>query len=58
MVTMPQSQGFTSQSSLSLGFYKGNEKIFSLCLEGLPLINISYHFSSGLPIAKAIPGEC
>jgi len=54
---MPQSQGFTSQSSLSLGFYKGNEKIFSLCLEGLPLINISYHFSSGLPIAKAIPGE-
>ena len=31
---------------------------FSPCLEGLPSIDIPYNCSSGLPIAKAIPGEC
>jgi len=45
------------QQGLS-GFYKGDGKFFSLCLEGLPSIDIPYHCSNGLPIAMAIPGEC
>ena len=45
------------QQGLS-GFYKGDVKFFSLCLEGLPSIDIPYHCSNGLPIAMAIPGEC
>jgi len=48
---------FNEQQVLS-GFYKGDGKLFSLCLEGLPSVDIPYNGSNGLPIAMDIPGEC
>ena len=54
----PVRNEFSMNNRESVDSIRRGGKLFTLCLEGLPSIDIPYHFSSGLPIAKVIPGEC
>jgi len=46
---------FNKQQGIS-GHYRGDEDKFSLRIDGLPPIEVPYNCSSGLHIAKGIPG--